>query len=1705
MTTKISKMVMGGFKSFATKTELVFGDNYNCVLGPNGCGKCVTGDTVVQLADGSLAKIGELVNNKLKASPAHEIDDGVVAMGDGLGILCLDMKTLKAAKMPIQAYVKRKSPKRLLKITTRSGRSITATEYHPLFVLEKGAVQPIKAEGLKVGERVAVPRAINAEVGTEYFVELIDLITEDDEIYVSHSTEFVTILRKLKTTTWKNLSEDIKVPLNSIKGLLDSQSINFAQLVKMLRYAGLENQAIIKIIPKIKSKNGSKTFNVPWKNSAEFSRFFGYLLAEGRLTPSNQIWFTNGSPEIVEDYKRLIDKLFGLKATVNEYKPNCWDVIAYSNPLIKILAKFGMSRTTTIDKRITNLFLSHSSDEELAELLNGLYSGDGYVAKGKIQIVSKSPELASAIENILLRLGINFNSRYVVKMATNSGFCGIYKEVSVYGVSNFITFHDKIRLCHRQKQERIKGLLNVKGNPNLDLLEVNELVKNAANELKINVKKTKKQFPRLDSYCYNQCTPSREGVNLLVDNLFAPVSSGQQLQSLTLLQKLSTSDIFWDEIESIEQVDSKEEFVYDLCVEEHHNFIANNFFVHNSNVIDALCFVLGKGSTRELRAEKAANFIYNGGKTKQPAKEGYVSIYFDNSKKDFPTDESYVKITRIVQQSGQSKYKINDKTRTRQQVLDLLSVAKIDPDGYNIILQGDIQTFVDMPPLQRRTIIEEISGITLYEDKKSKAINELNKVEEKLNNATIVLAERKTYLDELKKDRDQAMKYKDLDEKIKANKATELDHEIKKKQNEVDKLEKDIQAQKDIVTKLQDEIKEINATIATKKDEIRKVDAEIEEKGEKQQLQIHREVEQLKEEIMKGKARVEICKSEIEKVIARKENLKTNLGTTQQKVDGLKQNKKDLEKAKQEKEALQKDIESKIAAFKKKSKIEDLPELDKQTDDLDKQSEAKEQEVQKLREQQQEFLRNKDRLEIQIQSIDEKISKVKEIEKEHKAELTKLMQLKDDFKKATLELNKKIDEDSSLAAQIGEKKARLAQVEEIAAKLRAKAMEQRESTSANIAVKTIIENKAMFGEVYGTISQLGEVNSKYSLAMDVAAGPRINSIVVGSDKIAADCIKYLRAKQLGVATFLPLNKIHEPSPDSRVKEFAKANGVHGLATDLIAYDPRFKKAFAYVFANTLVVDNIDVARRIGVGVVRMATLDGDLVESSGVMRGGYRQKKASAFREKDMSADLENAEGQIAEASKVISTLQKRRDEVEKIIEELRLRKAELEGEAIKIEKSLHLDSKDIDASKKVKSDFEKELSDINKLFEKLMGNISEVNKQLAQIKIARQQLREKISGLRDPRKLAELNTFEQKKAETTNDIATLTNEIKNIDVQVQTIFGPEQENIGKIIKQHDREEQQFKDEAKLLEGKIKEHSKGLAEKEKAESEFKAKYRNLFEKKNKINEEIQNLERDIIRKDEQILKFDEKASDRAIMHARVKAELAGLDVEFKKYEGVKLVKKSLEQLRKEIVEYEALVVQMGTVNMRALEVYEAIEKEYNELMEKKNRLDSEKLDVMNMMDEIEVKKGELFMKTFGVITDNFKKIFSELSTKGDAFLELENPEKPFEGGVRIKVRITGKKFLDIRSLSGGEKTMTALAFIFCIQEHEPAPFYVLDEVDAALDKRNSELLSKLIRKYSDKAQYIMISHNDGVISQADNLYGVTMDQFGISKVVSLKI
>ncbi|MEA3429678.1 MAG: chromosome segregation protein SMC [Nanoarchaeota archaeon] len=1126
-----------------------------------------------------------------------------------------------------------------------------------------------------------------------------------------------------------------------------------------------------------------------------------------------------------------------------------------------------------------------------------------------------------------------------------------------------------------------------------------------------------------------------------------------------------------------------------------------------SNIGDALCFVLGRSSAKSMRAEKSANLIYNGGKKKEPAKFGEVSIYFDNSDKTFPEDTKEIKVSRKIKQNGTSVYRINDNKVTRTQVLDMMGLAKIDPDGFNIILQGDIVKFVEMPSVERRRVVEEISGISGYEEKKRKAMNELGRVDERLNEADIVLTERKTYLRELKKDRDQALKFKDLKDNIDTNKASYLNMQIKKKEKVNTDLNKKVSNHKEDLDKSESKIKKLKSNIDEKKIEIEDISKEIEVQGEKEQVALHKQVETLKVNLATDKTRTENCSNEIEKINEREKQLKQEFKEAGEKVKGIAEEKKALERQKIEKNKEIKFIEDELKKFRKKNEMDNVEEIDKEIEEIDKEAESKQKKIAELREQQQNFLREKDKLEFQIKSIDEKLAKVLEVEKENKSQIQNLKNRKDLFKKATLELNKRLNEDSSLSAQIGKARGNLTANQEKLAKLEARNIAAKESVAGEASIRKVLDLKKEIPGIYGTVSELGNVDNKYATALEVAAGNKIKFIVVEDDKVASRCIRYLKDNKLGIAAFIPLNKIKSFHGQDSGKKHVQANGCHGFAIDLIEFDLKFKKVFNYVFGGTLVVDNIDVARRLGIGTAKMVTLDGDIAEGSGVMKGGFRHRKGRSmgFKENELMKDIEKCNEMIADSSSIMSTFDKRRKENEEQIIKLRTEKAELEAEIIMLEKSLHLDSGDLGTSQKSKTDMENMLAKIEKGLDNVQDEIMDVNRELAQNKIKRQELRNKISQLRNPRLVAEFNAFEEKRRQVKERIIQIESELNNFDTQIQMV-SPESEKITNVLKQIENEKDKFTLELKALNSKIKKGEIELKDKEKKSQQFYAKYKALFNKRSKVNDEINKLDRDIDRVRDVSRGAEIKMNTLSLEHAKIKAELAGLHEEFKQFEGVKLnLRKDEQQLKHDIDKFERMMSNMGAVNMRALEVYDEIEKQYNALIEKKNKLDLEKQDVEGLIGEIEIKKTELFMKTLNIVGEKFENIFVTLSRKGTAYLELENPKQPFEGGLNIKVKITGKKYLDIRSLSGGEKTMTALAFIFAIQEHEPHSFYILDEVDAALDKHNSEKLAKLIRKYCDYAQYIVISHNDSMISESDTLYGISMNEHGISQVTSLEL
>ncbi len=1128
-------------------------------------------------------------------------------------------------------------------------------------------------------------------------------------------------------------------------------------------------------------------------------------------------------------------------------------------------------------------------------------------------------------------------------------------------------------------------------------------------------------------------------------------------------------------------------------------FLGPNGF-GKSNIVDAICFVLGKSSARELRAEKSANLIYNGGKTGKPASEAEVSITFDNAKKVFPIENKEVKVTRIVKQTGNSIYKINDQIMTRQQILDVLAAAKIDPNGHNIVLQGDIVHFMEMKPLERREIIEDIAGISIFEDKKEKTMNELNRVQEKLNEAEIILTEREKTLKDFKKDRDQALEYKELEKNIERNKATRINFMLRNKEEELGKQENKFKDYENDIQKLQNEINSLRQEIVLKKKEVETINLELNEKGDKRQREVGKDIEELKTTIIKEDSRKDVCENELKKLKDRKVGLGDSIKEYEKKVSELKGKQEKLTKENEELRKKEEELAKKIETFKKKHGIANQDEISKLIEELDSKIEDKQRELLGIEEGKQNELRKKDILNYEIKSLEERINKIKDLKKEDEEKFSKLKKNKEEFKQILRKLSEALNNSSVYSSQLSTTRGSLMDAQEEHEKLRMKNIGIKEFTAGDVAIKKILEQN-MAG-VYGTVSDLGKVEGKYSMAMEVAAGGRLKSIVVSTDLIAAKCIQFLKEKKLGVVTFLPLNKLQERTISEDEKKIAKEQGVHGLAIELVKYESKFASVFKYVLGGTLVVDDINTARRIGIGRARMVSLTGDLLEISGAMIGGYRRESGLGFQQREVAEGLEKTESKIGKLTEMVTLLEKKKTENDEEVVYCRERKAVLEAE-IKVAE-VNIGSEDCKEMEARKKELLSQIKEMDSMAKNVAEDLVKIERELDKLKQERQAQIEVLTKLGSSEMSKELENFDLQRQNYRE--SRIKNESEKNSMQNQIgLYVYEKEKMMNILKTTEKENESFSGELKGLIEELKANKDILKIKEKTQREFYAEYKEMFNKRTKCEEFIQKKDLVLIRNEERIRSVENYRNEVSIKRAVLGGEVEGLKKEFEMFKEVQLRRGvELEELNAEIKNFENHLRNLGNVNLRALEIYEKVDEEYKNLLEKFDKLKLEKEDVMKLMFEIESKKQESFMRTFKLLERNFKEIFSSLSTKGEAELVIENPENIFEGGVDIRVKIIGSKYLDIKSLSGGEKTLTALAFIFAIQEFDPSWFYLMDEVDAALDKKNSELLSKLIGKYSKGAQYIVISHNDAIISEANTIYGVAM-QDGISKVVSLKV
>src|SRR6266480_484362 len=1054
-----------------------------------------------------------------------------------------------------------------------------------------------------------------------------------------------------------------------------------------------------------------------------------------------------------------------------------------------------------------------------------------------------------------------------------------------------------------------------------------------------------------------------------------------------------------------------------------------------SNIADAILFVLGPKSAKAIRAGKLTDLIWNGGKDKNGANECQVSLIFDNSDRQIPVEADEVKLTRYVGLSPSvdggynSYFYINDRKSSLSEFDSLLAHARISAEGYNLVQQGDIQRIVSMSSVERRRILDNIAGITKFDDDIGQAEGKRKETEDNLERIRIILDEIDKQIKQLEADRDGALKYRDLNEKLTTAKAQLayknrelIERQIVGTREQIAKREGDKAKQlKEKLDGLRIERARASDGIETSKETLKQIRADAAE-ATKEKAKVQKETDALARE---------------------RANVDKRVGELDEQIKGADKDLHEVDEVASKSDAKVLNIQKQIIALN--NEIDQVEEKLKGLvleGDRTKEAMARvESEIGLLEESRKQYAVEHDDAEWQL----------KELKSSTKESGKSLEKLQEDF-------HGKRTEEGRLAKEQADLQTALLSLTRQYAQLKAEAdVAENMKRGYGSAVSAILECRetGSIKGIHGTVAQLAHVDSQYETAIVTAAGARMQAIIVDDDSVAAQCIDYLKKRKIGRATFLPLTKM------------LVGKECLGFAIDLCHFDEKYRDAFFYVFGDTLVVQTLDEARK-WMGGVRLVTTEGELIESSGAMVGGEMEKSTVRFGPSS-AGEMEKIAEKLREAQAQAENVANRLDEIRKEILALEETIKDTGGRSGAVEvKASTLEAKRKEFAAKLAA-ADKDLADRKSRFEDARKTATRIEEDLEKFTKAVEDLKSK----RDERKKAVMEATPQqissKMKELMSRRATLAEELSGLRskgeaMATQTAFLEERR--GELDARFGTLEDQRKDHEKRIEtfqeslGRLETEIRGL---EKTEAQLGKKMKDLQDARDAAYKEKTDREADLDKathkietKEDFLLKMQTELKVQEEQLAEAERVMTEMAVEVK--EG-RLP--SLEELKSTIGECEAAITALGPINLTALEDYDAQQARAVELKDEFKRLEGQREELIHLVEQLTDRKKEGLAKVFTAISENFKRVYAELSEGGEADLVLEDPEKPFDAGLILKVKPAHKKVLRLEALSGGEKSLASMALIFAIQEYDPSPFYLLDEIDQNLDAINAEKVARM--------------------------------------------
>lgn len=1142
-----------------------------------------------------------------------------------------------------------------------------------------------------------------------------------------------------------------------------------------------------------------------------------------------------------------------------------------------------------------------------------------------------------------------------------------------------------------------------------------------------------------------------------------------------------------------------------------------------SNISDAIRWVLGEQSMKSLRGAKSEDIIFAGTQARKSLGFAEVSIVIDNNDNKLPIEYSEVTVTRKIYRSGETGYFINKVPCRLKDILELFMDTGIGKDGYSIIGQGKIDEILSNKSEDRRHIFEEAAGIVKYRTRKQESEKKLEQTKLNLLRINDILAEIEANIEPLKLQSDKAKQFLDLREELKSIEVGLFIYNINTYKEKLEQLVKD----EDIITSQKEAEDGKMEALQASKEELRQVVDDITAQIENMQnigFESSNKIEKINSEIG-------ISNERIQNNTANKQRLEAEILEVKSRIEELKE------------EQRQK-LEKKTNLTSNKEKFEkELAEKEAELAELSKRLSAKELEIEGKKQIVQDNIDKKYELAAEINTQDVNYENLEKRKKQLKNEIDSVISELDSTRYGKNEISKgfyDIESKRNIAVEKLEKSVqakeqnmqKLKQYEDEISKLTyTQRMKQarhqflieteKEKEGYNKTVKSLLvacdKDSSLNKGIHGVLANLISVEKEYETAIEMCLGQALQNVVTSTEQDAKKMIEYLRSNSLGRASFLPIASVQ----GKKLDKLTKMDGVIGIASDLVKCKKEYEQIILSLLGRTVVVEDMDTAIALAKKdkySFRIVTLKGDIISSSGSISGGSVQTKTVNILGR--SREIEDLEKELKKLEKQIADKTAEKEEYASSIGDSIEETAKLEKELQEIEIIYATEKQKMVA-------VEENITRLENRLAKLKEEVTQTEKQKEENRLLKEQKETEIQTL--TQQIEELNKVIEEFALNNKDnqkyIDDLNFDITNLKISV-TSFDESESSIEEMV---ERISQDIKNNEQSIENKnqnilaINEENTKL---EQTITEYNNQIEQIKQEVTNSGTKVEELKQERIAKNEKLVNTENEIQSQFSTLESLKEQIIKLDVkktkleqdlqqvveslwneyeltpnsteEYQKPNNVATAQKQVNSLRNKIKD-------LGSINIDSIEEYKKTKERYDFMSEQRLDLENTASKLRKIIGDMTTTMQNQFKEKFELINKNFNEVFTELFNGGKAELILENEENILECGIDIRVQPPGKKLQNMMLLSGGEKAFTAIALLFAILKINPAPFCILDEIEAALDDVNVYRFAEYLKKFCKQTQFLVITHRKGTMEAGDSVYGVTMEENGISKLLSIKL